>query len=61
MKDLDCKSQSTIEPESSLFKAMPLNKKIFDRPYKLPEVPRKERTDFVEFSLSQTNKKTSTV
>lgn len=58
LKDtVDGKSQGPIEPDSSKFKAMPLNKKMFERPSKLPEVPRKEKTDFLEFSLSQTNKK----
>ena len=57
LNNLDGRSQETIEPESSNFKAKPLNKKIFERPSKLPEVPKKEKTDFAAFSLSQTNKK----
>ena len=47
------------EGEQTLFKATPLNKKIFERPSKLPEVQRKEKTDFSEFSLSQTNRKSA--
>ena len=57
LNNLDGRSQEAIEPESSAFKAKPLNKKIFERPPKLPEVPKREKTDFLEFSLSQTNKK----
>ena len=54
----DGRSQATVEPQlQTAFKAMPLNKKIFGRPSRLPEIPKKDRTDFEEFKLSQTNKK----
>lgn len=52
LNNLDGRSQETIEPESSIFKAKPLNKKMFERPSKLPEVPKREKTDFAEFALS---------
>ena len=63
MKDvLDGKSQLSNEAaESANFKAMPLNKRIFERPSRLPEVPKKEKTDFQECSLSQTNRKIGTI
>jgi hypothetical protein len=47
------------EPDSTLFKAMPLNKKMFERPSRLPEVKKKGNTDFEEFALSQTNRKST--
>lgn len=47
------------ESEQIVFKATPLNKKIFERPSRLPEVQRKEKTDFSEFTLSQTNRKSA--
>jgi len=38
------------------FKARKMNKKIFDRPSKLPEIEKKDKTDFNEFKISKTNK-----
>lgn len=60
MRDFDGKSVGTMnEPDSTLFKAIPLKKKMFDRPSRLPDVKKKGNTDFSEFSLSQTNRKST--
>jgi len=44
------------DEEQPVFKARPLNMKIFDRNFaKLPSVERKQKTTFDEFSLSNSN------
>jgi 5-methylcytosine-specific restriction endonuclease McrBC regulatory subunit McrC len=42
---------------TSDFKALPLNKKIFDKQDSLPEVGKKSATSFDEFKLSRPNSK----
>lgn len=49
------------DADSGTFKAIPLNKKIFERPSRLPTVNKKGKTGFEEFSLSQTNRKSTLV
>ena len=60
LKDFDGKSVGTVaDADQTHFKATPLNKKIFERPSRLPEVKKKDKTGFEEFVLSQTNRKST--
>lgn len=49
------------EKEIAQFKARKFNKKIFERTSKLPEVEKKDKTDFSEFKISKTNKSLKTI
>ena len=58
MTNVRSQQRVEIQPETpkGMFKASCLRTSILRKPSKLPEVERRERTEFKEFSLSKTNR-----